>query len=88
VIGRRLKCGRFPQGFGLDIGSIDHFTTQLIIIFDYSAIADFHSSEITRAHAKSFPVKVSRTIPPILVLYHTYYVREKVKIVTCLIPRA
>jgi hypothetical protein len=41
--------------FGLDIGFIDHFNTQLIITLNYSTIADFHTLPFTRAHAKSFP---------------------------------
>jgi hypothetical protein len=28
------------RGFGLDIGFIGHFSTQLVIILNYSAIAD------------------------------------------------
>jgi hypothetical protein len=31
------------RGFGLDIGFIDHFNTQLVIILNYSAIADLHT---------------------------------------------
>jgi hypothetical protein len=41
--------------FGLDIGFIDHFNTQLVITLNYSAIADLHILQFTRAHAKSFP---------------------------------
>jgi hypothetical protein len=40
------------RGFGLDIGLIDHCNTQLVITLNYSAIADFHALQITRAHAK------------------------------------
>jgi hypothetical protein len=43
------------RGFGVNIGFIDHFNTQLIITFNYSTIPDFHTSLFTRAHAKTFP---------------------------------
>jgi hypothetical protein len=36
------------QGFGLDIGFDDHFNKQLVIILNYSAIADLHTSQIAR----------------------------------------
>jgi hypothetical protein len=48
-------CEWLSTGFGLDVGFIDHFNTQLIITFNYSAIANFHTLQITRAHSKSFP---------------------------------
>jgi hypothetical protein len=41
------------RGFGLDIGLIDHFNSQLVITFNYSAIADFNTLQIT------FPVVVA-----------------------------
>jgi hypothetical protein len=41
-------------GFGLDIVFIDHFNTQLVITLNYSIITNFHTLQITRAHAKSF----------------------------------
>jgi hypothetical protein len=44
------------SGF-LDIGFIDHFNTHLVITRDYSAIANFHTLQFTRAHAKSFPLR-------------------------------
>jgi hypothetical protein len=44
----------YRRGFGLDNGFIDHFNTQLVITPNYSAIADFHTLQVTRAHAKSF----------------------------------
>jgi hypothetical protein len=43
------------QGFGLDIEFIDHLNTQLVITCNYSAIANFHTLQFTRAHAKAFP---------------------------------
>jgi hypothetical protein len=46
----------YRRGFGLDIQFIDYFNTQLVITLNYSAIADFHPLQITRAQAKSFPV--------------------------------
>jgi hypothetical protein len=43
------------RGFGLKIGFIDHFNTQLVTTLNYSAIADLHILQITTPHAKSFP---------------------------------
>jgi hypothetical protein len=40
----------------LDIGFIDHFITKLMTTFNYRAIADRHTLQNTRAHAKSFPI--------------------------------
>jgi hypothetical protein len=42
-------------GSGLEIGFIDHFSIRLVSTLNYSAIADFHTLQITTAHAKSFP---------------------------------
>jgi hypothetical protein len=39
------------RGFGLDIGSTDHF--QVVTTNNYNTITDFHTSPITPAHAKS-----------------------------------
>jgi hypothetical protein len=39
------------RGFGLDIGFIDHFNTQLVII-----LADLHTLQITVTHALVFSV--------------------------------
>jgi hypothetical protein len=36
----------YKRGFGLEIGFIDQFTTQLVITLNYSAIADFHTFQI------------------------------------------
>jgi hypothetical protein len=40
---------------GLDIGFIDHLNTQLVITFNWSTIANFHTLQITTEPAKSFP---------------------------------
>jgi hypothetical protein len=45
----------YRRGFGLDIGFTDHFNTQTIITLNYSAIADLHTLQFTRAHVKYFP---------------------------------
>jgi hypothetical protein len=42
----------YRRGFGLDIGSIDHFITQFVITLNYSASANFHTLKITTAPAK------------------------------------
>jgi hypothetical protein len=47
----------YRQGFGLDIGFIDHFITQHVIALNYSAIANFDNLQFTREHAKSFPAR-------------------------------
>jgi hypothetical protein len=44
-------------GSGLDIGFIDHFNTQ----FNYSAISDLHTLQITVTHAKSFRTCIAFT---------------------------
>jgi hypothetical protein len=44
----------YRRGFGMDIGFIDHFNTQLVITFNYSTIANFHTLE---NHTKSFPAR-------------------------------
>jgi hypothetical protein len=33
----------YKKGFGLDIGFIDHFNTQIITTPNYSTIADLHA---------------------------------------------
>jgi hypothetical protein len=38
----------------LGIGFIDHFSTKLVSTLNYSAIANFHTLQITTADAKSF----------------------------------
>jgi hypothetical protein len=51
-----LECNS-RRGFGLDIGFIDHFTTQLVITLNYSAIANFHTLKFARTNAKYFPAR-------------------------------
>jgi hypothetical protein len=43
----------YRRGFGLDIGFIDHL--QVVTTNNYDIVADFHTLQITTAHAKSFP---------------------------------
>jgi hypothetical protein len=43
------------QGFGLEIGFIDHFNTRLVTTLNYSTFTDLHTLRITREHTKSFP---------------------------------
>jgi hypothetical protein len=42
----------YRQGFGLEIGFIDHL--QVITTNNYITIDNFHTLQITTAHAKSF----------------------------------
>jgi hypothetical protein len=44
------------RGFRLD-NVIDHFNTQLVTTLNFSAIANIHTLQFTRAHAKSFPAR-------------------------------
>jgi hypothetical protein len=44
----------YRRGFGLDIGFIDHFNTQLVITLNYNAIAKLYNSQTTTAPAKPF----------------------------------
>jgi hypothetical protein len=55
----------YRRSFGLYIGFIEHFNTQLVIQINYSAIADFHTLKITPAHYKHFPAcsVLSRRFP-------------------------
>jgi hypothetical protein len=41
-------------GFGMEIGFMNHFNTRPVNTLNYSAIADFHTLQITNAHTKSF----------------------------------
>jgi hypothetical protein len=51
-----VKCmSDSRRSFGLNIGFIGHFNTQLVITLNYSAITNFHTLQITGANAKSFP---------------------------------
>jgi hypothetical protein len=45
----------YRGGFGVDIAFIDHLYTRLGTTSNYSAAANLHSSQITRAPAKPFP---------------------------------
>jgi hypothetical protein len=47
----------YSRGFGFD-----HFNTQLMTTLNYSAIADFHTLQITTAYAKSFQSSVSSLV--------------------------
>jgi hypothetical protein len=51
-------------GFGLDIGFIDHFNIQPVITLNYSAIVNFHNSQLTTARAKLFQPAVSSPAVP------------------------
>jgi hypothetical protein len=44
----------YQRGFGLEVGFIDHFNTQPVITLNYSAVADFHTLQITTEHVKTF----------------------------------
>jgi hypothetical protein len=41
----------YRRGFGLDVGFIDHFNPQLVIQFNFSANADFHTLHFTRVYS-------------------------------------
>jgi hypothetical protein len=34
------------RGFGLEVGLIGHFSTQVVVTLNYSAIADFHTLQV------------------------------------------
>lgn len=57
------------QGFGLEMGFIDHFITQLVNAINHSAVADLHALKITTAHAKSFQSAFTSHFigPPLLI---------------------
>jgi hypothetical protein len=44
----------YKWGFGLEIRFIDHFNTRLVTTLTYSANTNFHTLQITTAHAKYF----------------------------------
>jgi hypothetical protein len=44
------------RGFGLDVGFIGHFNTQLVITLNYSAISNFYTLQITITHTLVFSV--------------------------------
>jgi hypothetical protein len=54
----------YRWGFGLEIGFIDHFNTQLVATLNYIAIANLHTLQINTAHAKSFQSVVSSSVIP------------------------
>jgi hypothetical protein len=41
----------------MDILFINHFNTQLVILFNYSAVADFHTLPVTPTRAKCSPAR-------------------------------
>jgi hypothetical protein len=45
----------YKWGYRLDIGFIDHFNTQLVITFNYSAILNIHTLQNIRAYTKPLP---------------------------------
>jgi hypothetical protein len=49
----------YRRSFGLEIGFIFHYNTQLVTTLNYSAIADPHIFQITRAHRLVFSVYYS-----------------------------
>jgi hypothetical protein len=50
-----LACmSDYRRGFEFENECIDHFNTRLVTTLNYSAFADFHSSQIIAAHAKYF----------------------------------
>jgi hypothetical protein len=44
----------YRRGFGLEIAFIDHFNRRLVTIFNYGAIVDLRTLQITTVHAKPF----------------------------------
>jgi hypothetical protein len=44
----------YRRGFGVGILFIDHFNTRHVTTFNYGAIANLHTLQITRAHTKFF----------------------------------
>jgi hypothetical protein len=46
----------YRRGFGLGTGCIDHFNARFVTTINYSTVSNFHTLQIARAHAKSFPV--------------------------------
>jgi hypothetical protein len=52
------------QGFGLEIGFIDHFNTRHVTTINYSVIANFHALQITTAYAKTSMSAVPSLVVP------------------------
>jgi ethanolamine utilization microcompartment shell protein EutS len=42
------------RGFALEVGFIDHFSTQLVTTLNYSAIADLHTLQFTVTYTLVF----------------------------------
>jgi hypothetical protein len=51
----------FRRSFGVEIGFIDYFNA-LMTTFNYSAIPDLHTLQITTSHAKSFQSALSSPV--------------------------
>jgi hypothetical protein len=60
ILPRSMSDSR--PGFGLDIRFTDHFNAQLVITFNYSAIANLCNLKITRAHAKPSQLALSSLV--------------------------
>jgi hypothetical protein len=56
-----VTCGSVTKE-GVSI--TEQFNTRLVTTFNYSAIADLHTLQITTAHAKSFQSAVSSPVLP------------------------
>jgi hypothetical protein len=54
----------YRRGFGLEIEFTDHLNIRLVTTLYYSTITDFHTLQITTAHAKSFQSAVSSPFLP------------------------
>jgi hypothetical protein len=48
----------------LEIGFIDNFKTRLVTTFNYSAIADLHTLQVTTVHARPFQHVGSSSVVP------------------------
>jgi hypothetical protein len=59
-----MRISDYQQGFGLEIGFIDHFNTRLVTTLNNSIIADLHTLQITTAHTKSFQFVVTSPVFP------------------------
>jgi hypothetical protein len=55
VIHIAMRVSYYRRGFGLNVGLIDKFNTQLIITFNSNAIVNLHNLHITAPPAKHFP---------------------------------
>jgi hypothetical protein len=59
----RIMCETF-DGFGLEIGFIDHINSRLVTTLNYNTIADYHILHITTTHTKSYQSSVSSSVVP------------------------